>query len=309
MEIADVKFEAVYNNKILKLLDRYERDRKILLKKAHPLAITYFLCGVLGAVFFYYSGYKESCLYMTICLFVAVLVPIFHYMNRDENFKESLKYSVLNSILSLFGQLYWTNDEIISAEEIRSLEMAPFFKHKLDDDSIVGQCNGVNLSIVETCLYHYVKMGKRRYQVTDFKGIIVKMSMNKRFSGFTLVKSKSFLSKLTYSGYEKIVLEDPDFNSKYDVYSNDQVEARYLLTTAFIERMLQLQTVFSAGNMQCVFKDSHVYFFLETKKNFFEVGNLFTTLKVKNRYSTVYNELISITNLIEHFKLNQYIGL
>jgi hypothetical protein len=37
--------------------------------------------------------------------------------------------------------------------------------------------------------------------------------------------------------FEKIELEDPEFEKIWDTYGEDQIEARYVLTTAFMERL------------------------------------------------------------------------
>ena len=50
------------------------------------------------------------------------------------------------------------------------------------------------------------------------------------------------------SGMEKVTLEDSRFESIFGVYGTDQVESRYLLTTAFMERMIKLREINSGIN-------------------------------------------------------------
>ena len=71
---------------------------------------------------------------------------------------------------------------------------------------------------------------------------MVHLAMNKTFKGTTIIKrdrgkvANFFRSKM--SGLESVKLEDPKFEKLFDVYGNDQIEARYLLTPSFMERPL-----------------------------------------------------------------------
>ncbi len=95
--------------------------------------------------------------------------------------------------------------------------------------------------------------------------MFILLDMNKNFSGKTIVKrdtgiignwfTKKFRRKLdSYASRSKLLksvkLEDPIFEKKFEVYSSDQVEARYLLTTSFMERILELSNLFSENKLK-----------------------------------------------------------
>ena len=117
-------------------------------------------------------------------------------------------------------------------------------------------------------------------------------------------KPKSFDEPLN-----KVILEDPRFCDKFNAYSSDQVEARYLLTTAFIERFQNLKTAFGAKKAKCSFFGDEIMIAISTNKNLFEVGSIFKNLKNPESINGFYNELSSIYNMVEYFKLDQKIGL
>ena len=117
---------------------------------------------------------------------------------------------------------------------------------------------------------------------------------------------------------EKVTLEDVEFNNFFDVFSDSQIESRYLLTTSFMERIKTIQAVFLALGVNCVFKDDYIYIFLNhcinigsvtSGRGLFEVGGMNSTLLDKNIYKMVFNQLVSIFQLIQHFKLDQKIGM
>ena len=107
----------------------------------------------------------------------------------------------------------------------------------------------------------------------------------------------------------EIKLEDPEFNKKYKAYSSEEVEGRYLITTAFMERFKNLQTVFGAKRAKCSFYGDSLMFAIPTKKNLFEIGNLFTPLDSPKLLEQFFEELISILDMIDYFKLNERTGL
>lgn len=107
----------------------------------------------------------------------------------------------------------------------------------------------------------------------------------------------------------EIKLEDPEFSTKYKAYSSDQVEGRYLITPAFMERFNNIETAFGTNKVKCSFHDNSLMFAISTNKNLFEIGNLFYSLENPKQLEVFFNELTSIFMLIDYFKLNEKTGL
>ena len=107
----------------------------------------------------------------------------------------------------------------------------------------------------------------------------------------------------------KINLEDVNFEKKYYVEAQDQVEARYILTTAFIDRLSNLQTVFCEKNTWISFNENKVTLSFETDKDLFELGNIHDSITNKGVLEQFYNEVTAITEIIDYFKLHYKIGL
>jgi len=108
---------------------------------------------------------------------------------------------------------------------------------------------------------------------------------------------------------QKIILEDSKFNKKFDVYSSNQVEARYLVTPAFMEKFYNLKTVFGAKNIRCSFFDNNLMIAIETNKDLFEFGNIFKSVHDGLTIYQFYQEIKAIHDLIDYFKLNEKIYL
>ena len=104
-------------------------------------------------------------------------------------------------------------------------------------------------------------------------------------------------------------LEDPKFAKRFNVYSSDQVEARYLVTSSFMERFQNLNTVFGAKKAKCSFYDDKIMFAISTNKNLFEVGSIWRSLEDPKSINQLFDELYAVYQMIDYFKLDQKIGL
>ena len=102
---------------------------------------------------------------------------------------------------------------------------------------------------------------------------------------------------------EKINLEDVEFNKKFEAYAQDQIEGRCLITPAFMEKFLNLKTVFGAKNIKCSFFDNKVMFAISTSKNLFEIGSLNKSLLDFETFENFYKEISTIYEIIDYFKL------
>ena len=70
--------------------------------------------------------------------------------------------------------------------------------------------------------------------------------------------------------YKKTKLEDVNFNKNYIVKTDNEVEARYFLTTGFMERFKKLQTVFGKKNISCCAEKDIIRFTISKKDNPFD---------------------------------------
>ena len=150
--------------------------------------------------------------------------------------------------------------------------------------------------------------------------IIIFNKTHSLFSYFMIIDPSSlilwaFISIIIYLNYKKkkkmqdVKLEDLSFEKNFNVYTKDQIEARYLLTTAFMERLKNIETAFGTKQIKCSFFDDNIIFAISTKKDLFELCSLFRPLSDTRYIENFYDEIISIQKLIDHFKLSENTGL
>lgn len=142
-----------------------------------------------------------------------------------------------------------------------------------------------------------------------FKGIIVELDMNKNFDGHTFILEKGAKGlKVDDSKFESIQLEDVEFAASYNVYSDSQIESRYLLTTAFIDRLQKLKETFDAEYVRVAFKDNKVVLAIHTNRDMFRMAQ-YLTKTGKETFIKLFKEIVSVLDVVEALKLNQKLGL
>jgi hypothetical protein len=109
------------------------------------------------------------------------------------------------------------------------------------EDQLAGVHRGLNVVITEATLTE--QKGKERR--TEFSGLLIEVELPKRLQGVTAVIADlgavgNWRDRMLGNGRQRVILEDPVFERVYEVYGSDQVEARYLLNPAFMERLLAL---------------------------------------------------------------------
>lgn len=112
---------------------------------------------------------------------------------------------------------------------------------------------------------------------------------------------------------DKVILEDEKFNKCFKVKSDNQVEARYLCTTAFMDRLYNLKTVFKAKLLNCFFCNINgkpkLIIKISTKKDLFELGDINKPIYKDTSIYEFYREINSIYQIIDALKLDSKTGL
>jgi hypothetical protein len=144
---------------------------------------------------------------------------------------------------------------------------------------------------------------------TIFKGLFFIADFNKHFNCRTYVWSVSnpqlgFFRKIFTSfayALEKVNLESGEFESRFIVYSTDQVEARYILTPSFMERLVRLEQLIGTG-ISFSFVNTNIYIAVPVDHNLFEPA-IFRT----NNYDIIvdyYNTVLTVFEIIDELNLN-----
>ncbi len=96
----------------------------------------------------------------------------------------------------------------------------------------------------------------------------------------------------------EVVLADPLFRRKWDVVSNDQIEARVVLTPRFMERIKAVKTYFHGNRIDCSFFDDKILLAVYTTKDMFETTSLFSSSLKYHKVYEVVTQMYSVFSVI-----------
>lgn len=200
-------------------------------------------------------------------------------------------------------------------DAFRDAEILPSFqKHRLRD-GITGRHRGVDIRICEAVLTR-VRDNSRGKSVDKkseeaFDGLLLAYDFAQPFSGNTVVLSDmtwlgNKLMGLAQSG-ERVTLEDPAFERQFEVYSNDQVEARYLLQPRFMERLVSLADRLDARKrMSLAFRGNRLLVALRTDADFFEGGGVLKDATDRQRADELLSEIQMIFDVVDVLDLGEH---
>ena len=223
MTVTRDEFYKIYKEKFEPVLLPLEPGRKALAKKGAMLLI---IGIIINAVAFLLSDYISILPFLSMGLSV---VAIFWYKKNMDKYRAELKKSVMSKILSLFGNIYFSGKRnLIRLNTIKNFGLFRSASAKTDDDIVIGLYNGCNFLINECLMTHSEGSGKHSRIVTDFRGFIFQVSMNKPFSGRTIVGVNGDIDKLP--GFEEVKLESVEFMKGRKIYAVGTTSTRTLET-------------------------------------------------------------------------------
>ena len=265
-------------------------------------------------------------IYFPVCFAVGVFIftVLMNIRSKNKEYQKFVKCDMYPKLLKLFGNI---SHDIkyggISINDLVDSDLFYFIKFfygdKKDDDIISGNYNNVDFIMNETNFGY-----KGKYAIISmFKGVVMRFQMHKIIKARVLILSKSpfrfvsiykfFFRELPFKkhlkkNYERVSVEYEKFNKKYEIWvekgCSGQIEARYLLNTAFLDRFMQIKTSFRSQNMMCSIIHDSMLICLETNKNLFEMNHLFRKIDDINQYKHLFNEFASVFSFIDVLNLS-----
>lgn len=246
---------------------------------------------------------------------VALVGAAAYYICRPaRRYKSDVKAQIFPGIISFLGDFSYAPTCKNRVDAFIPTGLVPAFDIEKSEDEIRGLYKGVEIDFFETELKreHRDRKGRVTY-TTVFDGIFISFSFNKRFNGKTVVfKDKGKIGnwfKDTFSKLDRVALEDPHFESIFEVYADDQIEARYLLTPAFMERLKDLVDNFGGRKLECCFFESRLVIKMAVRENLFEPSSIFEPEDFIDDSKRVLADMQHIFAILETLKLDENTGL
>ncbi len=237
----------------------------------------------------------------------------FFYQHHAKGFRSRYKHEVIRTMVSAEGLEYDAGRSIAQADYEKSKLFLQRINRYYGDDHVSGQVGKTNIRFSELFTQYESGSGKNKQLQTIFRGILFIADFNKKFIGETMVLPDvsenlmgsfgSFLQGLNFSRPQLVKLEDVEFEKQFVVYSTDQVEARYILSTALMQRILNFKTKVQT-RIALSFINSHVYIAISINKNLFEPPSLFQSIDNYSQLATYHGYIQMCVGIVEELDLN-----
>ncbi|MCH2194107.1 DUF3137 domain-containing protein [Kordia sp.] len=134
---------------------------------------------------------------------------------------------------------------------------------------------------------------KTTWYTTIFRGLFLIADFNKEIKHETYVYSSG---GKWFSRFKRVRLEDPEFEDRFNVYSDDQIEARYILTPKMMSRIVELEDRFGE-NLYLSFRGHYVYIAISESFDMFEASiNEEVSFNQIERFLAEVNSILEIIN-------------
>ena len=263
-----------YYEKIFPLIEDIEIYRRELCNQLIWRSVLFSsIFSVLLGMIVYFQ--ERNVIYASSLVIVSMIVFLTaNFLNAPQKklFSAKLKDKFFYTVIKSFTQIdLWQKNrkesEIIPYNELIESGLFSDFTYSKNDDEFRGVYKGVQSAVSERECFFQTPMTEPSIV---FKGLIIKFKSNKRIAQRTIIASKrkspiKFLLAFIVTvlclsfrlGIENIlnsvvagVVVAPVL---YFTTSEDEVEARYLLTPTFIEKFSKLKKVMKADTVKCSF--------------------------------------------------------
>jgi len=316
--------EAFYQSDLLPDLEKLE-TRRLTVKKKFIQAILIF--AGLNLAFLFVHGLFGINLYLMVWLIFIILSAVFTffswYIKYYREFHAGFKDTIIPRIVAFVDQnLQYDKSGMVPREEFIGSHL---FNDKPGDyhgDDLVSGTLGetaVRFSEIHAKRVDIVRQGsnstnrktKKKY-TPIFNGLFFVADFNKSFKGTTIVlpdtAQKLFgdigqaLQSLNVQNGQLIRLEDPEFEKLFVVYGHDQVEARFILSTSLMRRIVEFQNR-TRKKIRFSFSESKLHVAIEFEKELFEPKIMESLLNISH-IQEYYDDLKLVIDIVEDLNLN-----
>jgi len=296
-------FAEVYQTDIQPKLAQREKDREIAAKRARQWT---WIGGIVGVV-----GIAAAILVVRV-IPLAVLAAIFGYalywtgQQPLQRLTKEAKPLLVDPVATALGIDYIADPgHQTTIHRLASIGLLPGWDRAAFEDRLAGTYKDIPFEFFEAHLEDRRTQTSPRGTpktrwVTVFNGQCLRFRFNKRFQGRTVVlRDAGMLNRFGGNrNLQKAGLESTEFEKAFEVYTSDQVEARYLLTPDIISKLNELERTFRGSKLRCAFDDGEIIIALE-HGNLFEPGSLMNRLDDPDRVRDLLDDFASIFRFID----------
>lgn len=239
----------------------------------------------------------------------AVAGAIYWWVTKPKReYTAAYKEKILPKLAKLFGEFIYDIAGCVDLKALAPSKILPSYDNYKSEDYFKGTYKGVELEFSELKLTEKQGSGKNRRTVTKFKGLVILLNMqSKKFYGHTTLQRNA--GKITEwfkeksSKMKRARMADPEFEKIFDAYTNDQVEARYLIDPLMIEDLKALYEEYEGKSLAAAWYDSKMLVMISSKHNHFEPADIDVPATDPQSVLNMKHEIGQILSIVDRLDL------
>lgn len=173
-----------------------------------------------------------------------------------------------------------------------------------------GSHDGVGIEIVDAKITRRHKNGEHVVFDGFYAALLPGTKFDQRIviqDDDQMLQSLSGAIGATLRGHNRVRLEDPAFESLFQVYSDDQIGARTILTPSFMQRLMEVRRRF--GITSCIIHDGRLLLQVPLTGGLFRPDAMLERSDLHREFQRLRNETQVVFGTIDWLKLDDDIGL
>uniref|UniRef100_UPI003BA86DC6 DUF3137 domain-containing protein n=1 Tax=Campylobacter ureolyticus TaxID=827 RepID=UPI003BA86DC6 len=275
------------------------RDIKAVFYVLLILITPFVICILMG-----YRSYLEFNLNTIAIIVLAFIIYYYacYYQNREiyifeeiKKYKISFKTIYVKNFIEKQGFKYLGYKKPNKFDRVL-LQSSGFFnlsQISYLDDTIEGEKFGTKFKFFEIFMCEDGNF--------NFGGVFFVADFSKEINSQTTIISKKIINFKSYN----ILMDNALFNDKFKVFSDNPINAMYILTPLFLEKITNLTKNF-VDNIKINFKNSKIYIHIEGKYDHFE-PDIYKSAITNNPAKNILDEINALLDIVEILVLNSKI--
>ncbi len=284
-------FLIKYNKKIKPRLQKFEKQRRLqaFISIFCMFAALLLMISTVAFLDFFEEYLGNFWALAPIFAFIFLMFSGAVYSYFEINFVMKLKKDIMPVFCECMGNIQWAHAAQLFSNDttliIQSRLLPPETDISLEDTFTGITKNGSWYKISEVVL-----KSNKVFIFLKFKG--------KNYSNTILMPKDEF--QYSYK-LKQIYLEDVELDKIYNIYSDDEIEARYLLNPSLMEKISNLGKTYGGNRISLSFFGNNLVIKIATG-NAFEIGGLFCSVNNDYPLFHVHDEIRVVQELAEYFE-------
>ncbi len=294
-------------------LNVLENKRRAILRKLTCIGAG---IAILAVIFLFASGLASGSFLPAMMVPVVIAVVIFAFVAHllNKGYVIEFKSAIIRKIVRFIDEnLSYYPDRRIPRSTFMASEIFKTRPNRYKgDDYVAGKVGATQIEFSELHAVYESGTGKNKSRRTVFKGLFFNADFNKHFTCRVVVLPDT--AEKLFGGFGKILqswnltrdrlikLEDPEFERHFAVYGNDQIQARYILSTSLMARILDFKRK-TNRKIYLSFVGSRVFVAVSYTRNLFE-PRLFRTILDFELVREYFEDLQLAIGIVDDLNLN-----